>query len=305
MDKASALQIQNILETTLEKIQIPLAPKEYDQEFHNACLRGAEERGICLQGPVHIGLRLPAGVVMGSIAYGHLPDLSTRIFIALYTAGLLALEDVCGDDPSLLSTFCDRFFKSIPHGHPVVDAWDILTKELPLHFDRVQADIMRLSSMDFVLANFIEFELQHKTNSSHAQQFPVFLRNITGLAKPFAIFIFPRTIPFTSYVETVPAAMNFINFINDIFSFYKEELANETVNCISNIARCNGQTRLEACQYLADESVKAHKEILAVLDGKPEALAAYQTFATGYVDFHTLTKRYKIEELWQMAADAK
>ncbi|KAK2462610.1 hypothetical protein APHAL10511_005343 [Amanita phalloides] len=305
MDKAHVLQIQNTLETLLDQLQMPFSIREYDQELHDACLRGAQERGISLQGPAHIGIRLPVGVVMASIAYGHLPDPLTRVYIALYTAGLTSLEDVCGNDTKLLSAFCERFFKSISHGHPVMDACDLLLRELPLHFDHVPADMMLLSSMDSIVANILEYEMQRNPISPSAQQFPFFLRNLTSLARPHSLFAFPKSMPFTSYIEAIPAMVNYISFINDTFSFYKEELANENVNCISNIARCTGQTKLDVLQHLADESVKAHKEILAVLKDRPQALAAYQAFAMGIVHYHTSTKRYKLTELWTMAADAE
>ncbi|KAK2465869.1 hypothetical protein APHAL10511_001510 [Amanita phalloides] len=303
MDKAHGLQIHNTLETLLGQLQVPFAIRDYDQELHNACLLGAQERGISLQGPAHIGIRLPVGVVMASIAYGHLPDPLTRVYIALYTAGLTSLEDLCGNDTKLLGAFCQRFFKSITHSHSVMDACDLLLRELPLHFDPVAADMMLLSSMDSIVANILEYEIQRNPISPSAQQFPFFLRNLTSLARPHSLFAFPKSIPFTSYIEAIPAMVNYISFINDTFSFYKEELANENVNCISNIARCTGRTKLDLLQHLADESVKAHKEILAVLKDRPEALAVYQVFATGTIHYHTSTKRYRLTELWTMAAE--
>ena len=87
---------------------------------------------------------------------------------------------------------------------------------------------------------------------------------------------------------------------SDIFSFYKEELANESVNCISNIALCNGWTKLQTLKNIADESVEAQHEVLAVLSQDRNALEAYKNFYKGYVYFHTSSPRYKISHLWSL-----
>ena len=87
---------------------------------------------------------------------------------------------------------------------------------------------------------------------------------------------------------------------SDIFSFYKEELEDESVNCISNIALCNGWTKLQALKNVVDESVKARDEILAILSQDPNALEAYKSFYKGYVYFHIASGRYKIDHLWSL-----
>ena len=87
---------------------------------------------------------------------------------------------------------------------------------------------------------------------------------------------------------------------SDIFSFYKEELDNESVNCISNIALCNGWTKLQTLKNIGDETVEAQNEVLAVLSRDPNALEAYKSFCKGYVYFHTSTPRYKIGHLWSL-----
>lgn len=160
--QAYALQIQNVLEDLLDDLQVPYSSPEYDQALHNACLQGAKERGISLEGPVHIGPYLPVGVSISSNGYSHLPDPLTRVYIALYTAALVAVEDVCGNDIDLLKAFCHRYLKSIPHGHIVMDTYDLILRELPDHFDIVVADMMIQSNMDFIVANVLEYEMQHR-----------------------------------------------------------------------------------------------------------------------------------------------
>jgi hypothetical protein len=77
----------------------------------------------------------------------------------------------------------------------------------------------------------------------------------------------------------------------------------ETVNCISNIARCTKRSKLDVLKHLARESVDAHKEVFAVLRDDAEALEAFKAFCRGYVYFHTSSTRYKVPHLWKMARE--
>ena len=85
---------------------------------------------------------------------------------------------------------------------------------------------------------------------------------------------------------------------SDIFSFYKEELAGESINFVSTMAESRKQTKVEVLQQLADEAVETYMEVVSVLARRPEALEAFQNFARGYVYFHIANKRYKITKLW-------
>ncbi|KAK2462615.1 hypothetical protein APHAL10511_005348 [Amanita phalloides] len=308
VQKSYALQIQHILSTLLDQLQIPYTSPPYDHPLHDACIHGALSRGISLSGPVHIGPYLPVGVSISSNGYSHLPDPNTRVYIALYTAALVAVEDVCGNNIDLLRAFCHQFLTSAPHHHPIMDTYDLLLRELPTHFDPVPADMMLQSNIDFIVANVLEYEMQHRLVSPCATGFPVFLRNLSGAAKIYSLLAYPRNIPVRSYIQAIPASMTYVNFINDIFSFYKEELAHESVNCISNLARCTHRPKLAVLQHLADQSVHAHHEILAVLGddpADPRVLTAYLAFCRGYVYFHTSSKRYRVPDLWQLATAEK
>ena len=77
----------------------------------------------------------------------------------------------------------------------------------------------------------------------------------------------------------------------------------ETVNCISNIARCTKRSKLDVLKHLARESVEAHKEVFAVFRDDAEALEAFKAFCRGYVYFHTSSTRYKVPHLWKMARE--
>ncbi|PFH48240.1 hypothetical protein AMATHDRAFT_180831 [Amanita thiersii Skay4041] len=298
IEKCYALSIKSILHNCLEQLGIPFHIPEFNHKFYEACCAGAISRGFALDGPVTIKPYIPLGVYMATTSYADLENTETRIFIALYTAALVAVEDVCGDEFELLRAFCHKFVIGQPHGHPILDCFDFFLRELPVHYELVVSDMMLHSSLDFIVANVLEYEMRTTELSPSARSFPIFLRNLSGASKIYSLMAFPREVPLRSYFQTIPAMMTYVNYLNDIFSFYKEELVEETTNCISNMARCGKKSRLQVLQELCEDSVDAHREILAVLARSPVAMKMYKGFAKGYVYFHTSCPRYKLSHLF-------
>ncbi|KAJ7148234.1 isoprenoid synthase domain-containing protein [Mycena filopes] len=69
-----------------------------------------------------------------------------------------------------------------------------------------------------------------------APKFPHYLRSKSGVAEAYAAGIFKtskeQNIPLTKYIRVLPDLTFFIEVMNDILSFHKEELAGETYNLI-------------------------------------------------------------------------
>ena len=87
---------------------------------------------------------------------------------------------------------------------------------------------------------------------------------------------------------------------SDVLSFYKEELAGETVNRISLLAACSGTTKMTAVRRVADEATEAYGRIYSILSAHKPAQQAFLKFSVGYVGFHTGLKRYRLDELCKM-----
>lgn len=97
---------------------------------------------------------------MATTAYAHLPNESTRIFIALYTAFLIYLDDVFQKDVDRVSVFNDRFIQGQPQEDPVLDSFAALLHEIPNHYGRVVSNIMLTSTLNLVNALLLEHETQ-------------------------------------------------------------------------------------------------------------------------------------------------
>lgn len=84
---------------------------------------------------------------------------------------------------------------------------------------------------------------------------------------------------------------------SDLFSFFKEELAGETVNYVSRTAKSSGISKIEVLKQLADENVRCYQRGTRLFQSVPEAWKAFRGFAVGYVEFHALSIRYKLDQL--------
>lgn len=103
---------------------------------------------------------MPGGVVMATTAYAHLDNKSTQIFIALYTAFLIYLDDVFQHDVEHVYCFNERFILCQAQDDPVLDGFASLLREFPQHFGRVVSNIMITSTLNLVTALLLEHETQ-------------------------------------------------------------------------------------------------------------------------------------------------
>jgi len=85
---------------------------------------------------------------------------------------------------------------------------------------------------------------------------------------------------------------------SDILSFYKEELAGESVNRISTLASQHKESKQKALDRLVSETVVTYQNILEVLKTDGGASEAFSRFVEGYIGFHVaLDSRYHLSDL--------
>ncbi|KAF7343863.1 Terpenoid synthase [Mycena sanguinolenta] len=110
---------------------------------------------------------------------------------------------------------------------------------------------------------------------------PPYLRLKSGVAEAYAAGIFKATesqsLPLQKYIKAIPDLAFYINVINDILSFHKEEIAGETYNLIHLRTRSlsssgvpgtgpNGEwTPYDTLRLLCDEVIEATHRIDGLL----------------------------------------
>jgi Trichodiene synthase (TRI5) len=85
--------------------------------------------------------------------------------------------------------------------------------------------------------------------------------------------------------------------VNDILSFYKEELAGEDDNYVHMRADLAGKGTIAALEEICEETLTEIGNITSTLAHDPEAASVFNCYLCDYLRFHFSTTRYKLEEL--------
>jgi hypothetical protein len=128
----------------------------FDQSFYKQCCEDAARRGYPLEGAYDLRPFIPGGVAIATTAYAHLPDQGTRIWIALFTACAIYVDDKFLKDVQLISEFHKRFICGAPQGDPSLDAFASLIRETYAHYDRVAANFIMTSTLNGITAILLD-----------------------------------------------------------------------------------------------------------------------------------------------------
>ncbi|KAF9471865.1 terpenoid synthase [Pholiota conissans] len=295
--------IRGVIESFLPKIQVPYIVTAYSQDFHNLCCRIALERGY----PMSTDRSMPSlfpfikpGVIMGSVAFKHIEDEARRVYVCFYTAFLLYVDDTYQHtNNERVAVFIERFVRKQKQLDPVLDGLASFLQTTPDYFEPIAANIVLTGALNLINASTLEFQTQGMKASLHAKDYPEFTRQMSGANEAYTMMVFPRSIPIQSYIQCLPDAAIFLGHGNDVLSFYKEELAGETVNYISVLSRCHGISKMAAFEKVANDVANADAQVCKILSEEvdQEAYQTWQTFKVGYVSFHTSFERYHLDEL--------
>ncbi|ESK85022.1 terpenoid synthase [Moniliophthora roreri MCA 2997] len=205
-------------------------------------------------------------------------DLDVQLYIARLTSWVIYFDDMAQRMPSSLVAFQRNLIANDGDSDLMV-AFRRLLLDAYRMWDPISANLIGSSCMEFITSCAIEGskELGSMKIRRTAISWPDYLRSKTGVA------------------SVIGDANRFIEFTDDILSFYKESLAGETNNYVSTRAFTRGKTTIQTHQELAEETISAHERICATLEG-PE-LEAWKTFVNGYLAFHVLQERYRLGEI--------
>ncbi|KAF9449632.1 terpenoid synthase, partial [Macrolepiota fuliginosa MF-IS2] len=289
-------QIKNILADYLKQCDITY-PRQVclNESFRADCYADAERRGIDVEA---LKGSLNAGIGLASTAYRHLHNYSTRVYIAVWTGILIQIDDYYEAYFDGLKEFSQRLIRQQPQRYPVLDPLVTMTHELSQHWGAVASTLILTTQIDFLTSTIIDNVIEGmEIKSSMAPDYPQFTRRMTGVSRAYAIMSIPPELDLKSWIQVLPDLIHYIDHGNDLFSFFKEELDGETVNYISLSAGSNGITKFEALRKLANETAECYERGYRLLETSPDAWKAYRSFCVGYVAFHSLSVRYKLDQL--------
>lgn len=132
-------------------------------EFQAECVSESVDRGYITSDDASFRRFIPGGISMACNAYAHVPDKKLRVYICLYTAFLIYLDDMFENDIDAVKEFNGRFVTHQRQRHFILDHFAAFLLEMPALFGTVVANMMTTSTLNLVTALSLEDELEGVT----------------------------------------------------------------------------------------------------------------------------------------------
>ncbi|EMD31537.1 terpene cyclase [Gelatoporia subvermispora B] len=287
--------VKNALDYFLTKLEVEIPTYERD----TALERRVDEIIRSYPGAKPTHPHIVTAIVIAITGYQHIQSFDAKVLIAVYTAIATTL-----DSPEVLDSLASRDFHrrfcagAAQHDDDMLGQLARLMVTFWDHYPRYAASSAMASTLEFVNISILENTSHGMIMSSDSLPFIEYRRAKSGIPEAYAAFIWERSkFPDEKiYLQAVPDAMLYIDYVNDIMSFYKEESSNEEGTYLRDRARATGKTPLEALYELIDEVVTAANRARKIL-GEGPAREAWECFMKGYIAFHTSSPRYRLHEI--------
>ncbi|KAL5338232.1 isoprenoid synthase domain-containing protein [Aspergillus crustosus] len=234
---------------------------------------------------------------------------SVQEAIASFAAYAISIDDLTSDFASDLQAYTTNLTLGCPQRHSLLQGFTTHLSEQPRVFGAYGGDMIIKGALEFISSALVEFrDMDTLKLPAEAGDFLIPFRAKTGVAEPFAFFCFPEdTHPeqdsLGKYLAIVPTIMLFLDYVNDILSFYKENMrmklasGSDSASFIKSYARLHGISLREALQRTTVEAVDVVKRLRAVCKQDPAVFGHIEPFIQGYISFHLSFPRYKLSEL--------
>ncbi|KAF4615619.1 hypothetical protein D9613_012892 [Agrocybe pediades] len=255
------------------------------QWFHNICLTAA---------------------TMAELPYPGLSE-EIRYYVAKYTWLALYVDDMehSHAQPERISSF-QRSIIDVTAAEPEGELLQALRKHLAESyrlFEPMAADGIVLCAMDFIHGSLLEqmSKVQRMRLTNASASWPYYLRRKAGSSIGYGFMLFPKeaNVDISVYIQVIDDMTLVTDLTNDVFSFYKEQLAGDQQNYVYNRAAVTQRSIKDTLKDLAEESIQANSRITQVLEssGNTTALDIWRNFVNGYIGFHFTLNRYRLQEL--------
>lgn len=241
-------------------------------------------------------------------------DKNTRVAYSIHSVYLFLVDDSAED----LGTALDHFTKNLvlgkPQESPILQSlvnW-LGDSDNPINQGSFTADMNIKSTIDHVRGCMLERDYDGKLNPPRgATNFPGYLRAKTGFAETYALFCFPENLyPESTYLQVyLPAIQDlceYINYANDILSFYKESVVGpERLTYIPTFARTHGLDLNDSLRKVTENVAEHVQNIRVILAEYPQLLKTTEEFFQGYISWYLDQTRYRLGDLAIRVPDGK
>ncbi|KAJ5931117.1 terpenoid synthase [Penicillium verhagenii] len=291
---------EDIVKGFLLEIAYKQPDHDFDIELKTRVECAFESHGLSREFVSRIGPYIDTAIDIASFAYPF-ASREARDYIAIFTSYCVAIDDLAPEIITDLRDYMNRLVLRKTHGHQLLRG---LTKFLGGQqtwriFGQFGGDMIVKSTLEYISVTVVE---QNQENNLHfcrdASDYLFFFRAKTGLSEAYAFFCFPDERDLTRYITAIPSLMVLLCYINDILSFYKEESeAGDPSGLIQNYAKAFGLTSLQSLCHIRKKTVEEARKICRIMSGDAVMAENLNRFISGYIFFHLVGRRYRLDEL--------
>ncbi|CAI7600592.1 unnamed protein product [Penicillium glandicola] len=239
------------------------------------------------------------------MAYTSLPS-QVRVVCAIQFVYMFLVDDVAEEFMEDLQTFGQKFALNQNHKHPLLAGLDSHLRNLSRYYGPYCHSVIIKAMFDYINGRIIEHKAKESKFkfSSESRLMPMFLRTKVGGAEIMVHCLYPNSVfPEEEYVmQYFPITLElvlFIDFTNDILSYYKEFcLGDEEGNFVANFADTHHVQHLDVLQYLANYTPGVTNSAYKQVRNSPSLLALLKNFTQGMIMLFTAHRRYHLVELF-------
>ncbi|KAJ5544853.1 hypothetical protein N7461_007157 [Penicillium sp. DV-2018c] len=274
---------------------------KWDSEMESRLKKSLRTEGIPDNLLQRIQPRIMAAVAITQSAYSFLPSHSQDI-LAIWAALTISIDDLGPDITIGLQRYSDDLLNGRKHADPLFEATTNWLRKNCQYFGKFGGDMIFKSTIDFFCACYHEPKMYSDVMPTDAPEFTEYFRYKSGAAEGYAFILFPEEIfpeqtHLNTYLPAVPYLIQFMNFGNDLFSFYKEEMQSDRQNYIHARVQSEGISPVQALELTAERTVALFHKIRAIVSGNLAVQQAIDGFLHGYLLFHLGSSRYRLQEL--------
>ncbi|KAE8151103.1 terpenoid synthase [Aspergillus avenaceus] len=235
------------------------------------------------------------------------PSLIQKIQLYIQTGTEIASWTYSFVSPELqedVQAFTSQLTQYPKPSHELLRGFTCLLREQGRLFGPFGGDMIVKGTQEFLSALKIELDQSNEFYlPSDASDSLAYFRVKTGVAEPFAFFCFPEDShseekDLMNYISAMPSIMLFLGYVNDLLSFYKEELKpGDSPNYIHSHAKLHNHAPHQSLKDLQKETVELVKTLRRIFSVNSATIAQTERFIQGYVSYHLYSKRYRLSEL--------
>ncbi|KZV77247.1 terpenoid synthase [Peniophora sp. CONT] len=230
-------------------------------------------------------------------------EADVKVILTICTTCMVWVDTGADTIIEALTDFQRRFHSRLPQLHPVLDRYANYMLKLYAHYESYVASAMIMSSCAFMDASYLELRALTKPGptKSDAKLWPYYIRNLSGVPVFYSFACFPQKDhpDLVNYIQAIPDMLIFTNFLNDVLSFYKEEMDGEQHNYCQMMSRVSGSPPINVLKDISRETVVVAKRAEKILEDSPAALKTLKDYQQGSVRFYLDAARYRIPVAWK------